>query len=189
MPLTLTDTQRMTRDSDETPWAGPYIVVPLVAGTAVGILAALDPFRLGGGLIQAVGILSGIGLVTWTALTMGRASETLSPASPHPTRHHRRVRAHPESTVSGSCSDCGRYFRSHGVTSRRWIRWIVRADVSRYRRHDRGTKTPGDIRKPVRQIPPDCASLAASTPKLNLLVALSVEPAYSGKSSAVGGSS
>jgi len=65
-------------------WARAYAVVPAIAALAAGGLAALDPFRVDGSVLQytgAVPLFAGLGLVVWTALTVQRAGETLSPVA------------------------------------------------------------------------------------------------------------
>lgn len=65
-------------------WARLYAVVPVVAALGAGGLAVLDPFRIDGGVLLYTGtapLVAGLGLVVWTALTVQRAGETLSPVA------------------------------------------------------------------------------------------------------------
>lgn len=75
-------TEREDRTSGR--WARPYAVVPLVAVAAAGGLAVVDPLRFGLGPVRYAGalpVVAGAGLVARTAVTFGRAGETLSPVA------------------------------------------------------------------------------------------------------------
>jgi protein-S-isoprenylcysteine O-methyltransferase Ste14 len=74
----------MTAMSVDSWRALPYILVPVVAGASGIFLGAIDPFRLSGGFLQALGMLplfGGLAIVYWTVQTMSRTGQSLSPVA------------------------------------------------------------------------------------------------------------